>query len=76
MVDQTQQFFSSFNPTNFRVDTVFSETMGSLYEYGDLWEFVKMFLILFHGQREVEKEFIVNKQLLVENLETKSLVVL
>ena len=35
-----------------------------------------MFLILFHGQREVEKEFIVNKQLLVENLETKSLVVL
>ena len=36
VVDQTQQFFSSFNPTNFRVDTAFSETMGSLYEYGDL----------------------------------------
>ena len=27
-----------------------------------------MFLILFHGQSEVERGFTVNKQLLVENL--------
>ena len=33
-----------------------------------------MFLILFHGQSEVERGFSVNKQLLVENLKTKSLV--
>ena len=38
------------------------------------WQFIKMFLILFHGQSEVERGFSVNKQLLVENLKTKSLV--
>ena len=30
-----------------------------------------MFLILFHGQSEVERGFRVNNQLLVENLKTK-----
>ena len=74
VIDQNQQLFS--NPTNDRVSTLFSETMGSSDEYGNLWEFVKMFLILFHGQSEVERRFSVNKQLLVENLKAKSLVVL
>ena len=50
VIDQNQQLFSSFNPTNDRVGTLFSETMGSSDEYGDLWGFIKMFLILFHGQ--------------------------
>ena len=40
------------------------------------WQFIKMFLILFHGQSEVERGFSVNKQLLVENVKTKSLVAL
>ena len=50
--------------------------MGSSDEYGDIWEFVKMFLILFCGQSEVERGFSVNKQLLDDNIKTKSLVVL
>ena len=50
--------------------------MGSSDEHGDLWEFCKMFLILFHGQSDVERRFSVNKQLLVENLKTKFLVAL
>ena len=36
MIDQNQQLFSSFNPTNDRVDSLFSETMGSSDKYGDL----------------------------------------
>ena len=76
VVDQNQQLFSSFNPKNDRVDTFFSELMGSSDEYGNLWEFYKMFLILFYGQSEDERGFRVNKQLLVENLKTKSLVAL
>ena len=40
------------------------------------WQFVKMFLILFHGQSKFERGFSVNKQLLVENVKTKSLVAL
>ena len=70
VIDQNQQLFSSFNPTNDVVDTLFLETMGSSDEYGDLWEFVEMFLILFHGLSEVERGFSVNKQLLIENFKT------
>ena len=50
--------------------------MGFTNEYGDLWKFVKMLLILFHGQSEVERGFNVNKQLLVENFKPKSLIAL
>ena len=71
LIGQNQQLFSSFNPTNDRVDTLFYEIMGLSDEYGDVWEFVKMFLILVHGQSEVERGFSVNKQLLVENLKRK-----
>ena len=49
VIDQSQQLFSSFNPTSDRIDTLFPETTGSSDEHGDLSEFVKMFLILFHG---------------------------
>ena len=35
-----------------------------------------MFLMLLHGQSEVERGFSVSKHLLVENLKTKSLVAL
>ena len=76
MIDQNQQLFSSFNPANDRIDTLFSEATVSSDEYGDLLEFVKKFLILFYGQSGAERGFSVNKQLLIENLKTKSLVAL
>ena len=50
--------------------------MGLSDEYEDLLEFVKMFLMLFHGQSKIERGFSVNKQLLVKNLKGKSLVAL
>ena len=74
VIDQNQHLFSSFNQTNNVVDTLFSETIRSSDEYGDLWDFAKMFLILFHGKSEVERGFCVNKLVLVENLKRKSLV--
>ena len=74
VIDQNQHLFSSFNPTNNVVDTLFLETIRSSDEYGDLWDFAKMFLILFHGKSEVEIGFSVNKLVLVENLKRKSLV--
>ena len=76
MIDQNPQSFSSFNSTHDRVDALFPEMMRSSGGYHDLWEFVQMFLILFYGQSDDERGFSVNKQLLVENLKTKSLVAL
>ena len=57
VVDQNQHLFLSFNLTNNVVDTLFPETIKLSDQYGDLWEFTKMFLILFHGQSEVERGF-------------------
>ena len=50
-------------------------SINSSANSGDLFS-VKMFLILFHGQLEAKRGFSINKQLLVENLKTKSLVLL
>ena len=75
-VDQNLQSFSFFNPSQDRVDTLFSTTMGSSKLCTNLWDFVKMFLILYHGQSAIERGFNINKQLLVENLKPKSLVAL
>ena len=66
MIDQNQQLFSTFNLTNDRIVTL-SETKGSSDDYGDIWELVKMFLILFHVQSEVVRGFSINKHFLVEN---------
>ena len=74
IVDQNLQWFSSFNPLHDKVDTPFSTTVGSSKLCTNLWDFVKMFLVLYHGQSAVERGFSINKQLLVENLELKSLV--
>lgn len=77
IVDQNQQLFSNFSFASDRIDCLFSKTMGSSSnQFANLWEFVKMILVLFHGQSAVERGFSVNKQLLVENLKTKSLVAL
>ena len=50
--------------------------MGSSKLCANLWDFVKMFLILYHGQSAIERGFNINKQLLVENLKPESLVAL
>ena len=76
IVDQNLQSLSSFNPSQDRVDALFSTTMGSSKLCANLWDFVKMFLILYHGQATIERGFSINKQLLVENMKPKSLVAL
>lgn len=76
VVDQNLQSFSGFDPSKERVDTFFSNLMRSSTAHQNLWEFIKMFLVLYHGQSAIERGFSVNKQLLVENLKPQSLVAL
>ena len=40
----------------------------------DLKRFMKIILVLFHGNAEVERSFSINKHFLVDNLEEKSLI--
>ena len=76
VVDRNLQSFSCFNPSKDRVDRFFANLMRSLKPYENLWEFIKMFLVLYHGQSAIERGFSINKQLLVEDLKPESLVVL
>lgn len=55
--------------------TLFYETMGSSTEFKNLWEVVKVLLVMSHGQASVERGFSVNKEVEVENLKEWSLVV-
>lgn len=54
--------------------TLFYETMGSSTEFRNLWEVVKVLLVMSHGQASVERGFSVNKEVEVENLKEWSLV--
>ena len=74
IVDQNLQSFPSFNSSQDRVHTFFSTTMGYSKLCTNLWDFLKMFLILYLGQSIIERGFSINKHMLVENLKPKSLV--
>lgn len=64
--------FREFDPTSDRLDTLFYETSST--EFRNLWEVVKVLLVMFHGQASVERGFSVNKEVEVENLKERSLV--
>ena len=76
ILDQNQQSFCSFTPSQDRVDTLLSTTMRSYKYCTNLSDLVKMFLILYHGQSAIEGSFSIKKPLLSENLKIKSLVAL
>ena len=63
IVDQNLQSLSSFTPSQDRVDTLFSTTMGSSKLCTNHWDLVKMFLILYHCQYAIERGFSINKNL-------------
>ena len=60
IVDQNLQSFS-FNPSQDRVDTLFLTGMESSKLCTNIWDFLKMFLILYHGQSAIERGFNINK---------------
>lgn len=48
--------------------------MGISKAYSKAWNVVKMLLVLSHGQASVERGFLINKELIVENQKEASLV--
>lgn len=55
-----------------RLDEFFYELMGLSSSYVELWNVVKLLLVLSHGQATVERGFSVNRQIAVENLKELS----
>ena len=65
--------FLTFKPDKMRLDHFFRKLMDG-DRYKSCWKVCKLVLTLSHGQAAVERGFSFNKEVLVENLEKKSLV--
>jgi len=62
MIDKEQDHFVNFNPVKSRVDILMHETMAGKDIYSELWNVVRMLLVLSHGQAAVERCISINKQ--------------
>ncbi|KAJ8888903.1 hypothetical protein PR048_008397 [Dryococelus australis] len=68
-------FFDKFEANaDVGLNEVFSQIMNGKSNYEQLWEVVKLCLILSYGSASVEGGFSINKLLLVENLHGESLI--
>ncbi|KAJ8403281.1 hypothetical protein AAFF_G00354980 [Aldrovandia affinis] len=67
--------FTNFEPETERLDKFLGKYMKGR-KYRNLWELLKKLLTISHGQASVERGYSVNKELLIENMQEKSLVAL
>ena len=63
--------FTNFDPTITRIDVFYSTHLN---HGSKLFSFVKMIMVLSHGQATVERGFSINKEVEVENLKQENIV--
>ena len=66
--------FASFDKLSDAADVFLSKFLHKIPKYKKFWKVCSIIFVLSHGQSVVEKEFSINKDLLVDNLQEKSLV--
>ena len=66
--------FATFDKSTDAIDLFLGEFLHKNQKYISFWKVCGITFVLSHGQSAVERGFSVNKQLLVENLQEKSLV--
>ena len=66
--------FASFDKLSDAVDVFLSSFLHKIPKYKVFWKVCSIIFVLSHGQSAVERGFSINKELLVENLQEKSLV--
>ena len=64
---QHKDDFLSFNINEDRLDLFLANYLVGAKEYSNLWKVVKILLIISHGQSDVERGFIVSKEVSVQN---------
>ncbi|KAK1898471.1 Adenylate cyclase type 6 [Dissostichus eleginoides] len=57
-----------------RLDEFFGRYLSGKEEYAELWNIMQCLFTLSHGQAAVERGYFVNKDMLVENLQEKTLI--
>ena len=65
--------FRNFNSKKDRLDAFLAKYLTS-NSYKDLWHICKLIFVMSHGQSNVERGFSVNKEVLQDNLQAKSLI--
>lgn len=68
------EHFISSNSDEMGLDTLYSDLISSNPDMKDLWQVIKLSLIISHGNAAVEGGFSINKSLLIENLLEESLI--
>ena len=66
--------FASFDKLYDAGDVFLSNFLHKIPKYKVIWKVCSIIFVLSHGQSAVERGFSINKELLVENLQEKSLV--
>ena len=66
--------YRAFSQETGRLDSFFMTELCGRKEFQQLWELLKVLLTLSHGQAAIERGFSTNKEVMVENLKTHSLV--
>ena len=66
--------FASFDKLSDAVHVFLSNFLHKIPKYKVFWKVCSIIFVLSHGQSAVERGFSINKELLVENLQEKSLV--
>ena len=66
--------FASFDKLYDAGDVFLSNFLHKIPKYKVIWKVCSIIFVLSHGQNAVERGFSINKELLVENLQAKSLV--
>ena len=71
---QHEKEFKSFDFRKDRLDSFLGTYFASQNCYSKLWHVCKLIFVLLHGQSSIERGFSVNKEVLQDNLQEKSLV--
>lgn len=68
--------FTNFRKSEDSLDSLYYDTMivTKVDDYVPLFNFIKLFLVMSHGQASVERGFSINKEVEVENLKAHSLI--
>ena len=69
-----RETFASFDKLSGAGDVFLSNFLHKIPKYKVIWKVCSIIFVLSHGQSAVERGFSINKELLVENLQEKSLV--
>ena len=73
LLREKEDILKSYDAKNQRLDEFFYTMLADKPEFLQLWEIIKLALIISHGQATVERSFSINDDILVTNMRAQTL---